>query len=187
MRQHCTDDAGAEYPSHTKPLGALMRYAVEKTVRELLTHSDYDPTHNIIHKVKAGTSPRRGKAGPTASAASHTRRRPAALHLRATPAPRPTASQTTWQTLARGVVVGVLYEGAVATDDSTSMFSGAARVSCRLAAETATSPHAGSPMAISRSLCSPGHPAPPASRGPGRVLSPAPGALGGPRLPAPEV
>jgi hypothetical protein len=47
MRQHFTDDAGAVYPSHTKPLGTLMRYAVGETVRELLTHSDYDPAQEI--------------------------------------------------------------------------------------------------------------------------------------------
>src|SRR5262249_5080228 len=43
MRQHFRDDAGAVYPSHTKQRGTLMRYAVEKTVRELLMHSAYDP------------------------------------------------------------------------------------------------------------------------------------------------
>jgi len=30
MRQHFMDDAGAAYPSHTKQLGALMRYTVGK-------------------------------------------------------------------------------------------------------------------------------------------------------------
>jgi len=30
MRQHFLDDAGAAYPSHTKQLGALMRYTVGK-------------------------------------------------------------------------------------------------------------------------------------------------------------
>ncbi len=43
MRQQCTDNSEAEYPAHSQPLGALTRYAVGKTVRELLSHSDYDP------------------------------------------------------------------------------------------------------------------------------------------------
>ena len=36
MRQHGTDDTGAEYPVCTKPLDVLMRYAVGKTVHEFL-------------------------------------------------------------------------------------------------------------------------------------------------------
>ncbi len=51
MRQHFTDDAGAEYPSYTKPTGALIRYAVGKTVHELLTYNDYYPAHNLRQTV----------------------------------------------------------------------------------------------------------------------------------------
>ena len=36
MRQHFADDAGAESPIYTNPPGALMRYAVGKTVHEFL-------------------------------------------------------------------------------------------------------------------------------------------------------
>ena len=47
MRQHFTDDAGAECPFYTKPPDALIRYAVGQTVRELLTYSDYGPAQEI--------------------------------------------------------------------------------------------------------------------------------------------
>jgi hypothetical protein len=36
MRQHCTDDTGAEHLVCPKPLGARMRYAVGKTVHGFL-------------------------------------------------------------------------------------------------------------------------------------------------------
>jgi len=45
MRQHFTDNLEAEYPAHSKLLGAFTRYAVGENVCELLMHSDYDPTH----------------------------------------------------------------------------------------------------------------------------------------------
>jgi hypothetical protein len=36
MRQYFADDTGVEHPVCTKPPGALMRYAVGKTLREFL-------------------------------------------------------------------------------------------------------------------------------------------------------
>ena len=56
MRQHFTDDTGAEYPVCTKPLGALMRYAVGKTVREFLRTVTITPY--ISQEYSSGTGAR---------------------------------------------------------------------------------------------------------------------------------
>src|SRR6476620_11147934 len=49
IRQHFTDDAEVKHPSRTKQPGTFIRYAVGKTVRELLTHSDYDRYKSVQH------------------------------------------------------------------------------------------------------------------------------------------
>ena len=56
MRQHFTDDTGVEYPVCTKPLGALMRYAVGKTVREFLRTVTMTPY--ISQEYSSGTGAR---------------------------------------------------------------------------------------------------------------------------------
>jgi hypothetical protein len=57
MRQHFTEtDTGAEYPVCTKPLGALMRYAVGKTVREFLRTVTMTPY--ISQEYSSGTGAR---------------------------------------------------------------------------------------------------------------------------------
>jgi hypothetical protein len=56
MRQHCTDDTRAEYPVCTKPLGALMRDAVGKTVRKFLRILTMTPA--ISQEYTSGPRPR---------------------------------------------------------------------------------------------------------------------------------
>ena len=56
MRQHFRDDTGAEYPVCTKLLGALMRYAVEKTVRAFLRTVTMTPY--ISQEYSSGTGAR---------------------------------------------------------------------------------------------------------------------------------
>ena len=56
MRQHCTDDTGAEYSVCTKPLGTLMRDAEGKTVRAFLRTVIMTPY--ISQEYRSGTGAR---------------------------------------------------------------------------------------------------------------------------------
>jgi hypothetical protein len=53
MRQHFTDDTDAEYPVYTKPLGALMRYALGKAFRVFLRTVTMTPS--ISQEYSSGT------------------------------------------------------------------------------------------------------------------------------------
>ena len=56
MRQYFADDTGVEHPVCTKPPGALMRYAVGKTVREFLRTVTMTPS--ISQEYSSGTGTR---------------------------------------------------------------------------------------------------------------------------------
>jgi hypothetical protein len=56
MRQHCTDDRGAEHPVCTKPIGARMRYAEGKAVHGFLR--PVTMTLYIVQEYSSGTEVR---------------------------------------------------------------------------------------------------------------------------------